>query len=402
MPDLPIQKFSDLIGNKSYITLLQRSTVLDRVAPFTVLAGAFGTGKSSCAKLIALLGTCENPKGNEACLSCDSCRKNIQELDRGGITSNVVKKDMSRVSSLKDIESLVQEVFGYLNGMTGKVFYIFEELQELSLDHQAKLLSSMETLGPNVKVIATTTATNKLLPTLLDRALVYYFDPLGKADSSLLLQKLAKQLNLKMDKTVESLLIKYSKGSARSLSKMITFIKDLSPDLEELRNFVGIIDPAYFINMFELMEGDTVGFMLSLHSLLEKGSPGKILSQFKGFLEEYFLGDKSSELTKEQRTVLDRLLPSVVLDKILTRLDNRDSNISEEDFILMFMRFRSFVLNVPMSSIIKDNEAKAHKDLLDSKESAEIEQSRVIQEKQLNSKIADSSFFKNLREDRGR
>jgi hypothetical protein len=95
-------------------------------------------------------------------------------------------------------------------------------------------------------------------------------------------------------------------------------------------------------------------------------------------------------------------LPSVVLDKILTRLDNRDSNISEEDFILMFMRFRSFVLNVPMSSIIKDNEAKAHKDLLDSKESAEIEQSRVIQEKQLNSKIADSSFFKNLREDRGR
>lgn len=393
-----VLKFTDLIGNTEKIALLRRAAKGPGLSKFTILAGAHGTGKSTSAELLALYGSCESKVNDEPCLVCDACKSNLKELHTTGRSRNVYRKNMAELKAESDVNDFLSTVFTYLQGYTGTYFYIFEELDKLDPEHQAKMLDGIDRLADNVRVIATTNHLRKLYTQLVDRARVYEFDFLKKTELKLLLDRAAEKRGFrkKFDKQTENILIDYARGSARRLVDMVDFLYTQYPTLDELRAFAGLLDPAIFVEVLVSMEGDMMEFMTSMRNLVESASTYRLVYQLKSFMLSYLFALSSndySDIPEHYVKRISEVIPLKTFDKILARLEVVDGrHMTEEDFYLMFLRFRSWVQDKPIAESLAQSKAMAEGEKQRAHR-AFTESQSLGNASKVKSKTVSSSFF---------
>ena len=69
-----MKRFADILDQKQAVQWLQRAYEADRLPHGLIFAGPTGVGKATTAAALGALVLCENPKGNDSCGQCDSCR----------------------------------------------------------------------------------------------------------------------------------------------------------------------------------------------------------------------------------------------------------------------------------------------------------------------------------------
>ena len=72
--------FSEMAGQEAVIRTLRHQVASGRIAHAYLFCGSRGTGKTSCAKILAKAVNCENLQDGNPCNACPSCRA----IDSGG------------------------------------------------------------------------------------------------------------------------------------------------------------------------------------------------------------------------------------------------------------------------------------------------------------------------------
>lgn len=376
-----IKQFSELIGNRNTVTLLQRGAANRKLKNLIILHGKMGTGKSSSAMLIVLSECCENPNNGEPCLKCPECLEKLEAFTTGRSAVNVVKKNIPALSSdpsNKSVRELVREIFEILQNPTGKNFYILEEADAFKHEDQKVFLEYINGMSANTYVIMTAMDKYKLLPELRSRGKEYSFLGITEEDAKILLDKTADKLNVKLSKESAALIIRNAKGVPRDIVESVKFVKDNYPTEDELREYLGFVSNRVFIDLLQSMNDSMFNFVKTVNGMLASYPIDLLISQFKVFILNcvYWHEDQDIEfLSKEEGEEILKITSIDNLYKIGLSLPTFSHlTVSEEDFRMILLKARLIVKGKSKSSIFQDNKVEAVKETIEAANARKEEQ----------------------------
>ena len=96
--------FEEVVGQEHITTTLKNEMIQGKPAHAYLLMGSRGTGKTTCAKLIAKAVNCRNPVDGSPCGQCDCCRG----VDNGSLV-DVVEIAAASLTGVDNIRDLREE-----------------------------------------------------------------------------------------------------------------------------------------------------------------------------------------------------------------------------------------------------------------------------------------------------
>ena len=157
------QTFADVSGQSAVTTALKNEIKNHRLAHAYLFTGCRGTGKTTCAKILAKAVNCQNPQNGDPCNRCEICRG----IDDGSIM-DIVEIDAASNNGVDNIRELREEVNFTPSAATYRV-YIIDEVHMLSTGAFNALLKTLEEPPAHVIFILATTEVHKLPATILSR-----------------------------------------------------------------------------------------------------------------------------------------------------------------------------------------------------------------------------------------
>lgn len=175
--------------------------------------GPTGTGKTTCARIVAHAAVCEDedPK-NRPCLkdTCQGCGSYITGHP------DLVEINAAHFRKVEDARELVSQLRLRPFGLRKKV-YILDEVHQLTKDAQQVLLKELEEPPDHVLFFLCTTETKGLSKTLVDRALTVRFRTLALEDAKLVLKQVLSLQDAELDPSTWPEIIESAQGSVRAL-----------------------------------------------------------------------------------------------------------------------------------------------------------------------------------------
>ena len=157
------QVFSDVVGQEHITTTLAHEIESGKLSHAYLFTGSRGTGKTTCAKILAKAVNCLHPHGGNPCGECEICRG----IDSGAIL-DVVEIDAASNNGVDNIRDIRDESSFAPVNCKFRV-YIIDEVHMLSIGAFNALLKTLEEPPAHVKFILATTEVHKLPVTILSR-----------------------------------------------------------------------------------------------------------------------------------------------------------------------------------------------------------------------------------------
>jgi len=159
-------RFSEVVGQETAVQLLTGIVrEQDRVPGAILLAGPFGTGKTTLASLLAAGLNCENGKEGEPCLVCASCRSS-----RRGNPFGVLQLNAGTDGGVDVVRRLVENLQVY--GWTRWRVVFLDEAHAFSESAHEALLGVLESPPPDTIFVLATTEPDSLPKTVRSRLLL--------------------------------------------------------------------------------------------------------------------------------------------------------------------------------------------------------------------------------------
>jgi DNA polymerase-3 subunit gamma/tau len=121
------QTFSDVVGQEHITETLKNELSEGKTVHAYLFTGTRGTGKTSCAKILARAVNCLNPKDGDPCLECESC-KAITE----GENTDIVEIDAASNNGVDNIREL-RDMISFAPASSKYRVYIIDEVHMLSI-----------------------------------------------------------------------------------------------------------------------------------------------------------------------------------------------------------------------------------------------------------------------------
>ncbi|MBQ6707235.1 MAG: DNA polymerase III subunit gamma/tau, partial [Clostridia bacterium] len=170
------QTFSDVCGQDTITAALKNEIKNKRLAHAYLFTGCRGTGKTTCAKILAKAVNCLAPRDGDPCNECDICRG----IDDGTIL-DVLEIDAASNNGIDSIRELREEVNFTPVAATYRV-YIIDEAHMITNDAFNALLKTLEEPPAHVIFVLATTEVHKLPATILSRCQRFDFGRIRPAD----------------------------------------------------------------------------------------------------------------------------------------------------------------------------------------------------------------------------
>lgn len=155
--------FSDVCGQEQVTSVLKYQAANGKLSHAYLFCGSRGTGKTSCAKILAKAVNCESPKDGEPCGECRACN-----LIDSGAATDVMEMDAASETGVDYIRSIREEV-QYSPLALKKRVYIIDEVHMLSESAFNALLKTLEEPPEHVVFILATTEMHKIPATVISR-----------------------------------------------------------------------------------------------------------------------------------------------------------------------------------------------------------------------------------------
>ncbi len=155
--------FSEVCGQEHITSILKYETDHHKFSHAYLFCGSRGTGKTTCAKILAKAVNCESPVDGNPCNSCAACRS-IDE----GIATDVLEMDAASNNGVDNIRDIRDEVVYSPSALRYRV-YIVDEVHMLSGSAFNALLKTLEEPPAHVVFILATTELHKLPSTIVSR-----------------------------------------------------------------------------------------------------------------------------------------------------------------------------------------------------------------------------------------
>lgn len=274
--------FDEVISQEHITTTLKNQVQNGSTGHAYLFTGSRGTGKTSCAKILAMAVNCENPQGGNPCLKCGHCREIMD-----GSAVDIVEMDAASNNGVDDVRQLRDEVT--YTPITCKYrVYIIDEVHMLSTGAFNALLKTLEEPPAHVKFILATTELHKVPATISSRCQRFEFRRIDPKDSAERLLEVAAKENVRLEHGAAELIARLSDGGMRDalsiLDRCISADGDITP--QTVRDCAGVADDAHLFVLSEMIaRHDTAGCIRLLGELHKKS---KDIALIIGELSEHF------------------------------------------------------------------------------------------------------------------
>lgn len=207
--------FDEVVGQEHITTILKNQSAENKVSHAYLFCGTRGTGKTSCAKILAKAVNCLSPVNGNPCCECEACRS----VDSGSAT-DVLEIDAASNNGVDNIRDLREELL-YPPSLLKKRVYIIDEVHMLSGSAFNALLKTLEEPPEYVIFILATTELNEIPPTILSRCQRYEFRRIDDASIEAHLNRVAKAENIVLDEDAASLIAKLADGGMRDALSLL-------------------------------------------------------------------------------------------------------------------------------------------------------------------------------------
>ena len=203
------QTFDDVIGQLAVTQTLKTQLVTDKMSHAYLFTGSRGTGKTSCAKILAKAVNCLHPENGNPCNRCSACRS----IDDGSCM-DVLEIDAASNNGVDNVRDLRDDAI-YTPSQVKKRVYIIDEVHMLSISAFNALLKIIEEPPEHLLFILATTELHKVPATILSRCQRFSFRRITQEDIAARLQYVAYQENIDMDESAARVLSRLADGGMR-------------------------------------------------------------------------------------------------------------------------------------------------------------------------------------------
>ena len=221
--------FSDVYGQEHITSILKYEAMHNSVSHAYLFSGSRGTGKTTCAKILAKSVNCLSPKDGNPCNECENCRA----IDSGA-TTDVVEMDAATNTGVDYIRDLRENVM-YTPAMLKKRVYIIDEAHMLSDSAFNALLKTIEEPPEHVLYIFATTEQHKIPATIISRCQRFEFRRIAMSSLVDRLMYIAKNENINLTEKGASLIAKTAQGGMRDAISLMELCagthREITPEL---------------------------------------------------------------------------------------------------------------------------------------------------------------------------
>ena len=201
--------FEDVVGQGHITETLKRQVAEGRLSHAYLFTGTRGTGKTTCAKILAKAVNCEQPENGNPCNRCPSCLG----IESGGFL-DVLELDAASNNGVEQIRALRDEAV-YAPANVKKRVYIVDEVHMLSTSAFNALLKILEEPPEHLMFILATTELHKVPATILSRCQRFSFKRITPEDVQRRLRYVAQQEQIDLTEDGAELLSRLADGALR-------------------------------------------------------------------------------------------------------------------------------------------------------------------------------------------
>lgn len=239
--------FEDVLSQPHITKTLINQIKNKKTAHAYLFTGTRGTGKTTCARILAKAVNCKNPENGNPCLECDICKD-----AEASVLSDIIEIDAASNNGVDDIRELRDGAVYTPERCKYKV-YIIDEVHMLSVNAFNALLKIMEEPPEYVKFILATTEVQKVPATILSRVQRFDFRRIRSEDIKSRLLYVADREKIRLADDAAELIAKIADGGMRDalslLDQCIAYSEDVV--LDTVLAAAGIAGRDY---IFELIE----------------------------------------------------------------------------------------------------------------------------------------------------
>ena len=209
------RRFSDVCGQDHVTSILRYEVAEGKTSHAYLFCGTRGTGKTTCAKILARAVNCEHPVDGDPCGECASCRS-----AESGSCIDIVEMDAASNNGVDDIRKIRDDV-EYLPAELKYKVYIIDEVHMLSQSAFNALLKTLEEPPPHVIFILATTELQKIPATILSRCQRFDFRRISSEIIASRLEYIAEQEGMTLDRDAAFLLAHLAEGGMRDAISLL-------------------------------------------------------------------------------------------------------------------------------------------------------------------------------------
>ncbi len=228
--------FSEVVGQEHITATLQRQVAEGKTAHAYLFTGSRGTGKTTCARILAKAVNCLNPQDGAPCCACEACRS----IDSGRAL-DVTELDAASNNGVDQVRALREEAV-YTPSVLRKRVYIIDEVHMLSTAAFNALLKILEEPPEHLLFILATTELHKVPATILSRCQRFSFKRILPRDMEKQLLSIAKAESIDLTADGAEILSRMANGALRDALSL----------LDQCRVAPGTIDSAAVLDVLGL------------------------------------------------------------------------------------------------------------------------------------------------------
>ena len=221
------QTFSDVVGQDHIVETLKGELASNKISHAYLFTGTRGTGKTSCAKILAKAVNCDEVKNGDPCLACPSC--NLIAADE---VTDIVEIDAASNNGVDDIRALREQITFSPTALKYRV-YIIDEVHMLSPNAFNALLKTLEEPPTHTIFILATTEVHKLPATILSRCQRFDFRRIEASKICERIEYIAKEENFSITPQASALIAAAADGGMRDALSILDLCLSFSNEITE-------------------------------------------------------------------------------------------------------------------------------------------------------------------------
>ncbi len=287
--------FSDVVGQDHITKTLKNELDCGKVVHAYLFTGTRGTGKTSCAKILAKAINCLNPVNGDPCGECEICRLIVNDE-----ITDIVEMDAASNNGVDDIRELREKV--NFSPATAKYrVYIIDEVHMLSGAAFNALLKTLEEPPEHVVFILATTEVHKLPATILSRCQRFDFRRIDSDEIVSRLKFVAQSEGLTLTDDAATLIASAADGGMRDALSILDLCASHSNNINEdtVANVCSMAGNDYLIKMADFIKNHQTREAIMLIDELHNSSVDmiRLLSELTGHFRDLMIvkvvkGDK--------------------------------------------------------------------------------------------------------------
>lgn len=302
--------FDDVKGQDVIVRTLRNQVKTGRIAHAYLFCGSRGTGKTTCAKILAEAVNCLHPVDGNPCGECESCR-----AIREGSSLNVIEMDAASRNGVEDFRRIIEEI-AYPPGEGRKKVYIIDEVHMLSSAAFNAFLKTLEEPPDYAVFILATTDPQKLLPTVLSRCQRYDFRRIPAGVIADRLKEVFAAEEVQADEEAVRSIARRAEGGLRDAlsiaDRCVSFFPGEKLTGAHVLEVLGTSETSVWRSMLQhTLDGDAAALIRQFDDLLMDGKDVRqVISDYTWYLRDLLIfkasggSDETDSLLEEDRQTL--------------------------------------------------------------------------------------------------